>query len=79
MPKVACPRHCGLRSRLSGCPRASEAADCAAFAFVGGVFVTLLMAVAALPPTPDEMEHAAEELIPTGAEVEGLGATRGHR
>lgn len=47
-------------------------------AFIGGAFIALIALLAAMPPTPDDMERAAGELIPAGAEVEEFGSAGGH-
>jgi hypothetical protein len=47
-------------------------------AFCVGSLIALWVLRAAMPPTPDDMERATGELMPTDADVEQLGASRGH-
>lgn len=47
-------------------------------AFVVGSFIAMFVLLAVMPPTPDDMERAAGELMPSDADVEHLGASRGH-
>lgn len=47
-------------------------------AFCAGSFIALFLLLAVMPPTPDDMERAAGELVSSDADVEHLGVSRGH-
>lgn len=47
-------------------------------ACVVGSLIALFVLLAVMPPTPDDMQRAAGELMPSDADVERLGASRGH-
>jgi hypothetical protein len=47
-------------------------------AFCVGSVIALCVLLAAMPPTADDMERAAGDLMPSDADVEQLGASRGH-